>query len=63
MPAPAANVVLPDGAVGTVAGLQSAAQYNGQLARVLTHDADAGRYNAVLDGGKQLRLRRGNLLA
>jgi hypothetical protein len=54
--------VLPDGCVGVVRGLQAAPQYNGQLARVLSHDAEAGRYNAALDDGKQLRLRRQNLI-
>jgi hypothetical protein len=28
---------------------------------VLSHDAEAARYDALLDGGKQLRLRRQNL--
>ena len=54
---------LPEGTVGTVLGLQGAAQYNGTLARVLSHDDVAGRYVASLGGGKQLRLKRGNLRA
>ena len=61
LPVPVGCAVLPDGAVGVVRGLQAAPQYNGQLARVLSHDAAAGRYNAALDDGKQLRLRRQNL--
>jgi HIV Tat-specific factor 1 len=55
------NVLLPEGAHGVVAGLQSAAQYNGLAARVLEYDAASGRYLALVDGGKQLRLRRQNL--
>jgi len=41
--------------------LQGAAQYNGLVARVLEYDSASGRYLALLDGGKQLRLRRQNL--
>ena len=55
-------MVVPDGSVGTVVGLQAAPQYNGQLARVLSHDEAAGRYNVQLDGGKQLRVRRQSLV-
>ena len=62
VPVPVNGAVLPDGAVGIVRGLQAAPQYNGMLAKVLAHDADAGRYNAALDDGKQLRLKRQNLL-
>jgi HIV Tat-specific factor 1 len=63
LPVPVGAVILPDGSVACVGGLQSEAakQYNGQLARVLSHDAEAARYDALLDGGKQLRLRRQNL--
>ena len=60
---PAGSAVLPDGALATVGGLQSAAQYNGRLARVLSHDEAAARYAVELDGGKGLRVRRQNLLA
>ena len=63
LPVPAGCAKLADGAVGTVHGLQSAPQYNGSLARVLSHDDDAGRYVAEMDGGRQLRLKRANLLA
>ena len=65
IPVPVGCAVLPEGTVGTVAGLQSAAaaHYNGALAKVISHDADAGRYEAVLDGGKTLRLKRQCLLA
>jgi hypothetical protein len=55
------QVLLPNGAHGVVAGLQSASQYNGLAARVLEYDADSERYLALVDGGKQLRLRRQNL--
>lgn len=55
------QVLVPDGAHGVVAGLQSASQYNGLVARVLEYDAASGRYLALVDGGKQLRLRRQNL--
>ena len=63
LPVGYANVRLADGAHGIVDGLQGAAQYNGTLARVLSHDDAAGRYVASLGGGKQLRLKRGNLRA
>ena len=67
IPVPAASVLLPDEAVATVVGLQGAPQYNGSLARVLSHDVLSGRYAVQLDadehGGKQLKLRRGNLQA
>ena len=63
LPVSVGCVVLDDGAVGTLDGLQAAAQYNGALARVLSHDEAAGRYVVDLDGGKQLRVRRHNLLA
>jgi hypothetical protein len=63
IPVPVECAVLPDGTVGMVAGLQGAPQYNGSLARITAHDAEAGRYDVVLDGGKALRLRRQNLLA
>ncbi|KAL3913724.1 MAG: hypothetical protein SGPRY_007881, partial [Prymnesium sp.] len=61
IPLPVGSVRLPDGAVGTVVGLQGAAQYNGTLARVLSHDDTSGRYLVTLDGEKQLKLKRGNL--
>ena len=63
LPVPRGNAVLPNGSVGTVEGLQGAAQYNGALARVVEHDEASGRYVASLDGDKQLRLRRHNLRA
>jgi hypothetical protein len=57
-------VLLPDGSVAAVHGLQSAPQYNGVLAKVLSHDADAARYLVQLGpDGKQLRLKRQNLRA
>lgn len=63
IPVPAANVLLPDGTVATVQGLQSAAQYNGTLAKVISHDAEAGRYLVSLGPERQLRLKRQNLRA
>ena len=56
-----ANVLLAEGAHGVVGGLQGAAQYNGCVAKVLEYDQTSGRYLALVDGGKQLRLRRRNL--
>ena len=57
-------MLLPDGSVAAVHGLQSAPQYNGELAKVLSHDADAERYLVQLGpDGKQLRLKRQNLRA
>ena len=63
IPLAVGSVRLPDGAVGTVVGLQGAPQYNGTLARVLSHDEAAGRYVVSLGGDKQLRLKKGNLRA
>jgi HIV Tat-specific factor 1 len=63
VPVPAGCAVLPDGAVGTIDGLSGAAHYNGLLAKVVSHDAEAARYIVRLDDGKTLRLRRQNLLA
>ena len=64
IPVPVGCAVLPDGTVATVVGLQGAAQYNGLLARVCSHDTEASRYlvDIVVDGlTKQLKLRRNNL--
>ena len=61
LPVGYANVRLADGAHGIVDGLQGAAQYNGLVARVLEFEESSGRYLALLDGGKQLRLRPQNL--
>ena len=65
IPLAVGQVKFADGAIGTVDGLQSesARQYNGSLAKVLSYDAAAGRYVCLLDAGKQLRLKRANLLA
>ena len=63
IPVAAADAVLPDGSVVEIVGLVGAPQHNGALARLLRHDAEAGRYLAQLDGGKQLRLRRQNVRA
>ena len=41
--------------------LQGAAQYNGLVARVVSYDGEAGRYTALVDGGKTLKLKRQNL--
>ena len=40
--------------VGTIDGLSSAAHYNGLLAKVVSHDAEAARYTVMLDEGKTL---------
>lgn len=58
---PASCCKLPDGAVGIVVGLQGAPQYNGKAARVLGMDATTGRYEVSLEGGKRLKMKRGNV--
>ena len=74
LPVSAEHVVLPDGAVASIRGLQSAPQHNGALARVLSHDAESGRYlvqlgpvfdptGALHTEARQLRLKRQNLRA
>lgn len=60
---PLSGAIFPDGSIGTVVGLQGAPQYNGQLCRILSHDASAGRYTVECEVGKQLRLKRQNVLA
>ena len=62
VPAAVGAVVVPRGTVGVIRGLQAAtaAHLNGSLARVLEHDALAGRY-LVDAAGRQLRVRRHNL--
>ena len=57
-----ANVILPNGTRGKVVGLQSGAQYNGTVGKVLEYDREAGRYLVQLDGGHQLRVKLPNLL-
>jgi len=54
------NVVLPDGSVVTVAGLESEAgsAHNGKRGRLVSYDAQAGRYQVQLSGTQHLRLRR-----
>ena len=64
IPLAVGQVKFADGAIGTVDGLQSesARQYNGSLAKVLSYDAAAGRFVCLIDAGKELRLKRANLL-
>lgn len=74
IPVAAEHVLLPDGTVASIRGLQSAPQHNGTLARVLSHDAESGRYlvqlgpvfdptGALHTEARQLRLKRQNLRA
>lgn len=57
-----ANVILPKGARGRVVGLNSGAQYNGRVGKVLDFDREAGRYTVELDGSNQLRVKLANLV-
>lgn len=54
------DVVMPDGTVVFVAGLQGAPEFNGKQAKILSHDAEAGRYLVQVETMKQLKLRRQN---
>ena len=43
LPVPCGCVVLPNRTVGVVVGLQAAAQYNGELVRVVSYEDESGR--------------------
>jgi hypothetical protein len=57
IPVPVGHVRVPRGTVGTVVGVP---QYNGVLARVLSHDDDTASYLVAI-GNTRIRLRRCNL--
>jgi hypothetical protein len=64
IPVAVGNVRVPTGTVGTVVGLpkalDGAPQYNGALARVLSHNDDIGSYVVAVDD-TQILLKRSNL--
>ena len=43
-----ANAILPKPARVRLTGLVSASQYNGRIVKVLSHDAEAGRYEVTM---------------
>ena len=57
-----ANLILPKGARGRVGGLESGAQYNARIGKVVDFDGESGRYLVQLDAEQQLRVKLGNLL-
>lgn len=55
-----ADVILPSGTVIFVAGLQGAPEFNGKQGKILSYDAEAGRYLVQVETMKQLKLKRTN---
>lgn len=57
-----AQVVLAAGARVEVLGLVGAAQFNGKIGQILSHDAESGRYLVQVRQDKQLKLKRENVV-
>merc|ERR1719158_1998941 len=55
------NVVLEDGTVGMITGLQSKPELNGQWGTVQRFNADSGRYDVQLSEDRILRLKPDNI--
>lgn len=56
------NVILPEGSRVTITGLAHAAEHNGLVGRIASHDGETSRYVIDVQGGVRLNLRRDNAL-
>merc|ERR1712224_59886 len=55
------NIVLENGTVGKITGLQSKPELNGQWATIKNFNAESGRYDVQLSADKILRLKLDNI--
>jgi hypothetical protein len=55
------NVILEDGTVGMITGLQSKPELNGKLGTIKKFNSDSGRYDVQLSAEKILRLKLENI--
>jgi hypothetical protein len=55
------NVILEDGTVGMITGLQSKPELNGKFGTIKKFNSDSGRYDVQLSAEKILRLKLENI--